>query len=822
MAHHVDLKAIENYIRTKQYPEEIRDKGQKANFRRATKNFSLQNGIFCKDGRMVITETGAQRQIISDLHQGIGEDIKAVALAAHYGRSSTYQKVIDRFYWYTIYDDVDEFIKNCLRCQKQSTMPKGTENKLHCIPVPSEVMKQIGVDLCNLPEVDGLKHVVIAIDYFSKWSEAKPLRDKGAPSVATFLYELICRHGCFSIQINDQGREFVNELSNHLHTMTGVEQRITSAYHPQANGLVERQNRTIKNSLVKVLDENPTQWPHVLDGVLFAHRSSKHSSTKYTPFFLLYNRHPVLPVDIKYDTSAVADDTDDNDKQFDEETFRAILATAGNMRTLVHEKVALNIIEAQKSQKKQYDRRHASSVTMKVGDLVLLKNNKKADRKGGKFKYSWLGPYVINSLSKKGIATLQTSNGVILKKKYNIANLKPCTLPAENDVSLDEKVSDVDISPISPNVGINHATSIIPDEKISNVEVSPIPPSLCTDYNLWNKLPTEIVTEILTGAVKSSRNVAETFHSVEHTCRRFQDIIQPKMDSLLPRIYIPPLFTGDLMNLSARSGTIKVSVRKLAMICGQSSGVIMDIQDIIGDKKWKSAWLVLSEKKHSWFLVDRCFWKPKNPIKIIDIEDTVVPEEEEGNFWLKNATYNLNGSDKLILISPSEWLNDSIMDAAQKLICKQLGNGAEYQSVLYAQKHFHAVDNEHVQLLHDGSQHWFSTYCTGGTVYVCDSLKTYLNRISKKSVQALYRNCVDSMGHLAISFLPVQQQIDADRHNCGVFAIAFAAEILDGKSPANVNFDVAKMRDHLITCLEKQQLSPFPKKNGEKIISCTV
>ena len=108
MAHHVDLKAIENYIRTKQYPEEIRDKGQKANFRRATKKFSLQNGIFCKDGRMVITETGAQRQIISDLHQGIGEDIKAVALAAHYGRSSTYQKVIDRFYG----------VKNNQRCRR--------------------------------------------------------------------------------------------------------------------------------------------------------------------------------------------------------------------------------------------------------------------------------------------------------------------------------------------------------------------------------------------------------------------------------------------------------------------------------------------------------------------------------------------------------------------------------------------------------------------------------------------------------------------------------------------------------------------------------
>ena len=76
-----------------------------------------------------------------------------------------------------------------------------------------------------------------------------------------------------------------------LLAMTGADQRITSAYHPQANGLVERQNRTIKDSLVKVLNEHAPEWPYVIEGILFAHRASKHSSTKFTPFFLMYNRH---------------------------------------------------------------------------------------------------------------------------------------------------------------------------------------------------------------------------------------------------------------------------------------------------------------------------------------------------------------------------------------------------------------------------------------------------------------------------------------------------------------------------------------------------
>lgn len=104
---------------------------------------------------------------------------------------------------------------------------------MHSVAVPKAVMKQIGIDITCLPEVDGYRYVVLAIDYFSKWSEAKALKDKSAASVALFLFEFICRHGCVEVQINDQGREFVNAVSNDLHRLTGTRQRITSAYHPQ-------------------------------------------------------------------------------------------------------------------------------------------------------------------------------------------------------------------------------------------------------------------------------------------------------------------------------------------------------------------------------------------------------------------------------------------------------------------------------------------------------------------------------------------------------------------------------------------------------------
>ena len=212
---HVDLNSTENYIRNKTYPEKLKDKGRKANFRKACKKITLADvHLTYKGKRRVIFEESRKQSIIHDVHEGISDSPEAVALSGHRGRESTYQKISERFYWHGMVDDVKNYIKIC---------QKKISPDLQSIPIESELMKQVGVDLCDLPEVDGFKHLIVLIDDFSKWSEVKPVKDKSAPTVAAFLYEVMCRHGCFKIQINDQGKEFVNEVSNKLLEMTGTE-----------------------------------------------------------------------------------------------------------------------------------------------------------------------------------------------------------------------------------------------------------------------------------------------------------------------------------------------------------------------------------------------------------------------------------------------------------------------------------------------------------------------------------------------------------------------------------------------------------------------
>ena len=107
--------------------------------------------------------------------------------------------------------------------------------------------------------------------------------------------------------------------------MIYTEQFVTSTYHPQLNGLCERQNRTIKDSLVKVLGGNPCNWPNIIEGDLFAHRASKHTSTKFSSFFLMCNLEPTLSIDVN--KSLVAIEGNESEHTIYKETFDALLTT---------------------------------------------------------------------------------------------------------------------------------------------------------------------------------------------------------------------------------------------------------------------------------------------------------------------------------------------------------------------------------------------------------------------------------------------------------------------------------------------------------------
>ena len=241
----------------------------------------------------------------------------------------------------------------------------------------------------------------------------------------------------------------------------------------------------------------------------------------------------------------------------------------------------------------------------------------------------------------------------------------------------------------------------------------------------------------------------------------------------LRRLYIHPI---DALPKSNFNGKLKVIVRKITAAFGSASGVVMDIAQY-ANRSWRSAWLILSPQEYSWFIIERVYWKKQIKLQVIKIPDDVQDQKmvTEAATWIKNNDYHLKYSDREILLSESAWLNDNLMDSAQKLICKSLGNLASWQSVLNWQRRgtpFHKVGEEHIQLMHDGINHWLLSFNSNGRVQVCDSLYETLGSVTKRCLKALYKSLLDKDGKLSVTMIPVQKQKDSS--SCGLFAISFA------------------------------------------------
>jgi hypothetical protein len=213
-------------------------------------------------------------------------------LSAHFGSKATYEKVKEKYWWKGMIRDIEGYVKTCDSCQRRNK-PIG-KHELNSIEV-KEPFYMIGIDIVGpLPRtVSGKKYIVVAMDYFTKWPEAKALEEANAKEVSTFIYEdIICRHGCPHKILTDRGSHFNNQMVRELMEKFRVKHGFSTPYHPKTNGLVERFNKTLCESLAKLGGKD---WDKRIAPVLFAYRSKNHSSTGMTPFYLTYGRKVILP-----------------------------------------------------------------------------------------------------------------------------------------------------------------------------------------------------------------------------------------------------------------------------------------------------------------------------------------------------------------------------------------------------------------------------------------------------------------------------------------------------------------------------------------------
>ncbi|GKD13790.1 reverse transcriptase domain-containing protein [Tanacetum coccineum] len=166
----------------------------------------------------------------------------------HHGANYTAKKVFDSgFYWPTIYRDAHDMVKSCDSCQRQGKILQKDEMPQNEIQV-YEIFDVWGIDFMGpFSSSHGNKYIlaVAAIDYLSKWVEAKALPTNDARVVVKFLKSLFARFRTPRAIISDRGTHFCNDQFTRVKLKYGVTHRLSTAYHPQTSGKVEVLERTI-------------------------------------------------------------------------------------------------------------------------------------------------------------------------------------------------------------------------------------------------------------------------------------------------------------------------------------------------------------------------------------------------------------------------------------------------------------------------------------------------------------------------------------------------------------------------------------------------
>nr|GEY04010.1 reverse transcriptase domain-containing protein [Tanacetum cinerariifolium] len=207
----------------------------------------------------------------------------------HHCANLTAKKVFDAdFFWPTVYKDAHEFVKNSESCQRQGKFSQRDEMPQNSIQI-CEIFNVWGIDFMGpFPSSRGNKYILAAVDYLSKWVEAKALPTNDTRVVCKFLKSLFARFGAPRAIISDRGTHFCNDQFAKVMFKYGVTHRLSTAHHPQTSGQVEVSNRGLKRILERTIGENHASWSDKLDDALWALRTANKTPIGCTPYKLMY------------------------------------------------------------------------------------------------------------------------------------------------------------------------------------------------------------------------------------------------------------------------------------------------------------------------------------------------------------------------------------------------------------------------------------------------------------------------------------------------------------------------------------------------------
>nr|GEW10874.1 reverse transcriptase domain-containing protein [Tanacetum cinerariifolium] len=339
---------------------------------------------------------------MKEIHEG--------SCSMHAGPRSVVAKAIRLgYFWPTMHKDAHDMIRKCSDCQIHRPVTRHSQQPLTPITAPWPFYKW-GIDIAG-PFSEGpgkVKFLIVAMDHFTKWIEAKAVATITGGQVKKFVWDnIVCRFGIPGEIISDNGKQFADNTFKDWCDKLNITQHFASVKHPQSNGLVKRANQSLGEGIKARIGEGNKNWVEELPHVLWAHRTMIKSSHGDTPFSLTYGTEAVILAEIgmpTYRTTAVDVVNNDDELRLNLDLLeeRRELATMNEARS--------------KSKMMKYYNSRVRGVVFQPGDFVYRSNDASHAVVGGKLGPKWEGPYEVTDALGNGAYKLRSTDGTVLPR----------------------------------------------------------------------------------------------------------------------------------------------------------------------------------------------------------------------------------------------------------------------------------------------------------------------------------------------------------------------------------------------------------------------
>ena len=375
----------------------------------------------------------------------------------HHGINRTVDNLA-KFYWPKKGDDIKAYVDSCDGCAQR----KGNYGRVPKWPIGhvergSQPFECLMLDFVHMDKAKGKQYILSIICSFSKFYMAYPCARNDAAAAVNGLMKVMNTHRVIPKMVSsDRGTHFTAEVYRKFCEQMLIDQQLHVPWRPQSSGNVERAHRTLKNALYILCNQRRVQWPDILDEVVSNMNSQRNKSTKLSPHFVVYGRHPSL---------RFPDFNDENPRNSDPISYGMELGT--KIRD-ISKAVAIASQEADESMENRWNGKF--SPPLNIGDKVYLYRPQSEEAK--RTKNNWIGPYTVTKTNCM-VIEIEDSQGIVeWVHRFHLRAVpeRPENLKYTPPVPVQSILPEVDDECLLPTDWSEDpdpvATPAVPDEKV--------------------------------------------------------------------------------------------------------------------------------------------------------------------------------------------------------------------------------------------------------------------------------------------------------------------------------------------------------------------